>query len=327
MDNTFKLTEVGGVADYLKRINAEASGLLSARIEERVGSYRKRTVTIRFDPTNRGKVSLSPEQPEDSDLRPSEEERLALAQGFSDCPPIPESRTLPRLPERLPKRLELAQAEDRLFIHHSRQGGILMLTERVEEAEEGKHYCPWTFWNDGRWRMAELGGPMPLYGLEEMDRFGIVWLHEGQKAARAIQRLRDGNPQALAAHPWGKDLQHVGHLGWCSGAPNPGRTDWGPLQDAERVIVITDNDRLGIAAVPAIARHLNGTVLQIQFPKSFPVSFDMADPWPEGDQTRWRECLHPATWASRTLPAQKGRGAATGGGPASLCRSIRICGD
>lgn len=298
-----RLTDIDGVAPYLSRINAEPRGLFAAVIQTRNGHYWTDKATVRFAPDGMVKASEA--------HQPTEQEQAAIKAGFAKAK-LPEYRTLDRLPDRgervigsLPDRLQTARNEDRLFIFHGRKGEVLMLQERVEQDGGEKAYLPWTFWNDDKWRMAEGPDRMPLYGIQETDRFGIVWLHEGAKAARAMQRLRE-DPRALAAHPWGEDLEHVGHLAWCTGAPSPGRTDWKPLRNVERLTIVADNDELGLAAVPKIARHLKGVVWQVQFPKSFPAGFDMADPWPDGfGKLRFRECLHPATWATDLIPSDK----------------------
>ena len=297
-----KLTDIPGVATYLQRINAEPRSLFSAVIKEREGRYWADKATIHF--SKEGMIRASHD-----DYSPTEEEKNSILDGFKQVQ-IPEYRTLPRLPDpgSLPARLEKARKEDRLFVFRGLKGEILMLQERVEQDDGQKIYLPWTFWSDNRWRLAEGTDKMPLFGLEETLQYGVVHLHEGAKAARAMQRLRDGDPKTLAAHPWAEDLRHVGHLGWCSGAPTPGRTDWLPVRNTEGIFLILDNDPLGISAAPRIAWHLRGQTFQVQFPTSFPVSFDMADPWPANHKKlRFRECLHPATWATDRIENKKGR--------------------
>lgn len=201
---------------------------------------------------------------------------------------------------------------------------IIMLQQRVEKPE-GKAYLPWTYWNDNQWRRLEPEGPLPLWGLDQLKNNSIVFLHEGAKAARAVRRMVEAaTPEAkaaLAAHPWGKELQHAAHLGWIGGALNPHRTDWSPLANAERIVIVADNYGPGHDAVPKIARLLAAypvTVEAVRFTtEQWPLSFDLADPFPEKlfKQGRYagpsmRDCTLPATQATRLgiPPPATGRG-------------------
>ena len=324
LSTPFRLTDIDGVAAYLQRIGAGPRGLLSAVITEREGKYRRDLVVIRFD--RDGKVTLPASAPEE--LEPTKEEREDLTAGFS-LAVIPEGCSIPELPEdpRVigypPEEVRLAKAEGRLFVFRDRSGEILMLQERIDHPETGdKIYLPWSYWNDNRWRRCEPEGEgLPLYGLEELQTYGVVWVHEGAKAARRCQEIRD-SPELLAAHPWGKDLENVAHLGWASGAPNPDRNDWSALQGFQTVVIIGDNDAIGKRAVPRISRRLSCPAYLVQFPERFPPGFDLGDPFPktlfqerpEGgshyDGPPVGDCLHPATWATSQIEKEgkkKGR--------------------
>lgn len=214
---------------------------------------------------------------------------------------------------------------DDLFIFRNLKGDTVMVQHRIEE-EDGKRYEPWSFWDDGKWRKMEPEGPLPLFGAEQLKDHSTVFLHEGAKAARAVQRLVNAKSPAekaaLAAHPWGKELSCAAHLGWIGGAFAAHRTDWGALAKAgvQRVYIVGDCDSAGLRAVPEISRRLSApTVLRIEFPDNFGVGFDLADPFPdqlyrqEGGRMvytgpSFRSLLKPATWATRKLKTEgKGR--------------------
>ena len=113
--------------------------------------------------------------------------------------------------------------------------------------------------------------------------------------------------QTLAAHPWGSNLEHVGHLAWCSGAADPERTDYSPLQDTEAVYIVADRDDAGENAIARISRELSKwsvPVFSVIFPADWPTSYDLADPIPDPD-TQLKDCLEMATWATWALPAPK----------------------
>ena len=321
-----KLTDIEGIAEYLKRVDAEPRSLFSAVILKREGRYWADKATIRFSKDGIIKASHD-------DYSPTEEEQNAILEGFKKVQ-IPEYRKLATLPKKgekfvgaLTPRLEKGMDEDRIFVFKDQEGEILMLQERVEQEDGQKIYLPWTFWSDNRWRLAEGTEKMPLFGLEEINNYGILHIHEGAKAARNMQRLRDGesfkssleNERLLADHPWSEDLKHVGHLAWCSGAPSPGRTDWLPVRNTQQVFLIADNDGLGKDAIPKITQHLRGQIFYVQFTNEFPISFDMGDEFPDNlfvtgaseeryfQGPHFHECLHPATWATDVYENNKGR--------------------
>lgn len=311
------LTDIPGVAAYLKRVDAEPRGMLSAVVRKREGKYWADKSIVKFD--RQGMISVSHDE-----VKPTDTEQDAIIQGFAGVE-LPSYRTLGELSvdaegciTQLNSRLAKANEEDRLFIFRNTQGEVLMLQERVEDEDGEKQYLPWTYWSDERWRLCESGDLMPLYGLEELSEYGVIWVHEGAKAARHCQRLR-GDPSLLENHPWAKDLQDIGHVGWCSGAPTPLRTDWGPLRNAQKVYIVADNDGLGKDAIPKISRQLRGQVFYVQFTDEFPACFDMADEFPksmflEGNSgevyyqgPNFHEVLHPATWATDKLEHDKKR--------------------
>ena len=117
-----------------------------------------------------------------------------------------------------------------------------MAQERIDHPVSGeKIYVPWSFWNDGRWRRCEPEGEgkgLLLYGLEQLKDHGTVWLHEGAKAARRCQEIRD-TPELLAKLTLGERTWKTSPmLDGATGAPNPDRCDWSALQGVGTVVIV-----------------------------------------------------------------------------------------
>jgi len=306
------LSEIPAVQAYLTRIGARPRSLRTAVVEERRGDYWSDVALIHF--ATDGKVK-APEL-----YAPTERERLQIE---LDCQAVqwPQSAVIPA-GMALPEKVNALPTQD-IFTFKNMNGEILMIQTRQMVKGE-KRYAPWTFWDDGEWRMMEPEGLLPLWGMEQLNHHQVVFIHEGAKAAATIRKMVDAKtPEdraALAAHPWGEELQHAAHLGWIGGALSPSRTDWSILRKAgvKRAYIVSDNDAPGVAAVPAIARHLRIPTFQLQFTNEWPGGFDLADPFPakmfkEVDGFNYyvgpsfRACLHPATWATDLIPNPKGK--------------------
>ena len=216
---------------------------------------------------------------------------------------------------------------------------ILFVQERIDPGTPYKKDLPWSFWDDGEWRLMEPDGDgLPLFGLQHLEFAPAVFLHEGAKTANAVQNIIWGpKPVTVArmlsalgtstsgvapgACPWIDDLKTGAHLGWPGGAPNPHRVDWQPIKALPpdiQVYIVCDNDMGGENAAPLISKRLQRPLKVIRFGKAFPDKFDLADPWPT---EMWKErkgvltysgpsfddCLGPATWATRmvAVPTEK----------------------
>lgn len=309
------MTDLQSVAAYLSRIGAEPRSMLVAVIKEAHGAYWTDIATIRLDKKT-GEVDAPDEfAPTDSEAVIIRAEVLAaewptsvkLGKGYA-----------------LPAELQ-AEDPENIFELKDRAGRLIMLQQRTAGKDGEKRYVPWTHWSDGRWRKAEPEGALPLYGLELIGDNTTIFIHEGAKAARAVHRLinprTEAEIEALKNHPWGRELQGAAHIGWIGGALSPARTDWSELADmgVKRAYIVADNDAPGKAAIPKIAQRLRGiTCFSIEFTEVWPVSFDLADPFPKkmfakiGKHSHYngpafRETMHPATWATDLIPQAKGK--------------------
>jgi hypothetical protein len=86
-----------------------------------------------------------------------------------------------------------------------------------------------------------------------------------------------------------------------------------------RAYIVADNDKPGFGAIPAIARELRLPTFSVEFNDEFPPSFDLADPFPKSMWEngggvsyyvgpRFKELVHPATWATDQWQPPDGKG-------------------
>lgn len=312
MQKIKNLNDVPAIAQYLTRIGALPRSLRTAVVIERRGDYHEDIAVIKFLPD--GKVN-APDA-----FRPTENEADAIKVSMGQYQ-WPSARTIPQKAA-LPATLASADPAD-IFTFKDLNGEVLMMQHRRELKGE-KSYVPWTYWDDEEWRTMEPEGLLPLWGLDQLNKHQVVFIHEGAKAASRVRWMVEAaTPEAraaLSAHPWGEELAHAAHLGWIGGALSPSRTDWSILSKTgvKRAYIVSDNDIPGVAAVPAIARHLRFPTFQIQFTSEWPSGFDLADEFPakmfksvDGERyyvgPSFRSCLHPATWATDLIPNPKGK--------------------
>lgn len=306
------LYDIDSVRLYLSRIGAEPVSLRTAVIRETHGSYWKDIANIKF--ARDGKVT-APDH-----LMPDDSEAAKIA---ADCSAItwPEIKPTPKWINP-PEAIKSADPED-VFEFRDVAGNIVMVQVRMEKKGE-KSYIPYTFWDDGEYRIMEPDGSLPIWGIDQIKDNTTVFIHEGAKAARRVSRMvKADTPKAkeeLARHPWGEELSGAAHIGWIGGALSPYRTDWSSLMKLgiKRAYIVSDNDQPGIQSVPRIAQKLRVPTYHIQFTQEWPASFDLADDFPKSMFKKidgvehyigpsWRSCVHPATWATDQIPNPKGK--------------------
>lgn len=301
------LSEIKSLSKYLDRIGAEPRSLRTAVVKEQRGNYWRDVAVIKVDKDG----SIDAPQA----FAPTDDELNLIK---AECAEVewPELCTLEVLGN-LPEQLKNTDKRD-LFEFRGEDNRIIMVQQRVE-TDTGKRYVPWTYWNDGQWRAMEPDGKLPLWGIDQLNKFEVVFIHEGAKAARAMAELYN-DEEKRKAHPWGDELGAVAHLGWIGGALSPARTDWGVLarKGVKKAYIVSDNDEPGLAAVPNIAFRLRCPTYHIQFTGEWPPSFDLADDFPqkmfkEIDGIKhyvgptMRSCMHPATWATDLIPNARGK--------------------
>ena len=309
------LKSIRPLRQYMKRIGAVEKSLNKLIVEkERDGDGYKRqvcSITVKRD----GTISCPKKE-----YQPNDDEQDAIQEAFRGLR-WPRIKPLSRIKDP-PKQVSQASQED-LFLFKDEKKRIIFVQVRVQTAE-GKAYLPFSYWDDDEWRQIEPD-QMPLYNLHKLKDNAIVFLHEGAKAARAMQTLVEGKTQAarnkLSNHPWKEELSTGVHLGWAGGVHATDRIDWSPLSQHSimKCYIVADNDAAGVRAVPRISKKLKKTAYSIQFTDEFPRGFDLADDFPfkmfgrdalAGFYTgpSFRDCLHPATWITELLPNPSGRG-------------------
>ena len=305
------LTSIKAVRAYLNRIGAEARSLHSAVLKERRGDYWKDVAVITVSKTGEVTAPMA--------YAPTAAEAASIAQECSEAE-WPE-HVRPDSMRNAPDALKNAKPES-LFEFRDESDNIIMIQQRIQKKGD-RSYIPWTYWSDNVWRAMEPEGKLPLWGIEQLKTNSTVFIHEGAKAARYIRWMVEGkSPEALEAlknHPWGDELASAAHLGWIGGALSPARTDWSIIRrlGIKRAYIVSDNDEPGVAAVSAISFQLRVPTFHVQFTGEWPVSFDLADPFPDkmfsklGTKRHYvgptfRSCLHPATWATDMVTITEG---------------------
>lgn len=219
----------------------------------------------------------------------------------------------------LPDRLKGVDPRDYfVFCDDVDPDKIIFIQWRVYSPDKAD--LPFSFWNDGQWRMAEPEGKLPIWGLDQIGKFNTYIIHEGAKGARDVRAMVEEDGDELAARPWRDHLIGAAHLGWPGGAPNADRVDWSPfkrLPANARIIIVADNDAIGKDAVAHISRTLGRSFSALMFDDRFAEGFDMADPWPERQEwskgekyvgPSFDDCLKSATWATKINPPTGKRG-------------------
>ncbi len=312
-----RLDDLAPIRAYLARIEAEPRSLRTAVVKIRHGKYFADKAIIKFKPD--GSVNAPDE------YMPTEAEAASIAAAVTSAS-WPESLPIPLDREGMPDRLRNAASEN-IFWFYDRKGNALMAQVRVETAAGERAYLSYSYWSDKTWRLAEPEGKLPLWGLDGLGDNTTVILSEGAKAARRMREMVEARTPEMAAklrdHPWGREMQGAAHLGWIGGALSPERTDWDVLREAgvKRVYIVSDNDQPGVSAVPAIAKAVRLPCFHVQFTSEWPASFDLGDDFPAemfaelDGLTRYtgpsfRECVHPATWATDLVPTKGGKSVA-----------------
>lgn len=303
------LSDVRAIKAYLDRIGAEPRSIRTAVVKEVVGRYWRDVAVVRFRKDGEVFTDIAA-------YLPTEAEQDAIKQEISNWE-WPNHVVKPMSALTLPPELKEADPKN-VFHFISEKGDYIMSQLRRESADGEKVYVPFTFWDDDQWRIAEPEGDLPLWGLDRIKGEATVFIHEGAKAARAVvEMLRSENAQE---HPWHDALKGCAHVGWIGGAMNPRRTDWKSLKrlGIKRAFIVADNDTYGRAAVPRIAKEIDMLSFHVQFTDEWPVSFDLADEFPESMFAEiegrrvyvgpsFRSTLQPATWMTDLVQVSKSR--------------------
>lgn len=307
------LGDLSSIVHYFRRIGAEPRSFRTGVVKETKGNYWIDLAIIEIKED--GTVVAT------DDYKPTDSEQSQI---ISECKGVqwPTIKKLFRLIN-LPDELSKTNLEN-IFEFKDENNMIIMLQQRIELKEGGKIYVPWTYWDDDEWRKMEPDGPLPLWGIDQLQNNSVVFIHEGAKASKYISEMigcrTPSMKERFTAHPWAEELSDAAHVGWIGGALSPLRTNWKVLNNSgiTRAYIVTDNDTKGKSAVTAISKQLKMPTFHIQFTEDWPPGFDLADSFPKHmfsniDSIEYyigpsfRKCMHPATWATDLIPNPRGK--------------------
>ena len=310
------LWEIKPIREYMERIGADPEKLTECVVNKKgEGRYNVRKCVIRFSLD--GNVICTDER-----YAPTEEEKRDIAdvilnKGIGQYLALISHWPLDEITKLPPGLTE----NDDLFYFRNEKGQVIMIRHKIVKDNE-KFYIPYTYWSDNWWRRCEPDGKFPLYNLEYLGTKEKVFLHEGEKAAKRMNYIMNHVDNLWKHHPWGEYLQYSTHLGWCTGANTPERTDWSPINRSKvvkEVYIVSDNDEPGFRAVPKIARALHHPTFLVQFTEQFPKKFDLGDDFPDNFYKKrgsknfyigpsYPECLEVATWATNVIKKENSAG-------------------
>lgn len=298
------LDELTSVTSYLRRVGACSVNFKTAKVEEIVNGYPKRIGTIRFgsDGTVVTKGEVAP---------PSDAEAEAIKRAFV-------GRTFPQITSLVaigdpPPNVDLDDANT--FVFTDFEGRIVMVQTRYNNRDGSKGFQSYTRWTDGVWRAMEPDN-LPFFGLSGWQEHSTLFIHEGAGKAARLKRLVEGREPA-DKFPWLEEMRHGHHVAWIGGVFAIERSDWPTLANKpwKRIVVIADNDAIGIEAAAKVAKEFSGNVSIVTFDQRFPIGCDCADEWPEtlfdegGHYTgpTMDDCLRPAMQATREADREEGQ--------------------
>lgn len=294
------LDQIPAIAAYLKRIGAVAVNFRRADILKGVEGYPKVTGRVSF---SGGTVSATGEAE-----APTAEELAAIEAALASAE-FPKMVTLVAIADPPPG---VKLSDPKVFVCHNLKGEVAMIHERYDTEDGGKGFIPWTRWSDGEWRKMEPE-VMPFYGVPGFKDKTTLFIHEGGKAAKRMQRMIAGE-LPRDRFPWFEAMRWGHHIGWIGGVWALDRSDWAGLAKLgwSRIVVVSDNDSGGRRVVPEISEHFTAPVYTIQFDTQWEHKFDLGDDWPAslfGDEGQYigpsyDQCLQPATWATREFEVE-----------------------
>jgi hypothetical protein len=305
--------DIPEVNAYVKRHGAQFRSASKAVVEEKVGEYFREVAKIKF--SRDGTVKATPGYEPDE----AEGERIAFAIRNGQWPVWRMATEADEPPDAVKRAL--AENPDDVFAYRDVTGKRIYMYQVRYMTKKGKRsYHAWTIYEDNVWRPWEPDTEhLPLYGLETLKDNSVAIIHEGAKAARAMQRMiaqkTAKDKRLFENHPWAQELSFAAHVAFTAGAFAAKDTEWEMLRrnGIESVIIIPDNDEAGRSAVRDISKAVGLPAKWVQFDSRFPSSFDMADPMPEAlfveadGKKHWKgptfgELITPCTWATRLIP-------------------------
>ncbi len=298
---------------YYERVGAEVINFRRAIIKEHRGKYYIEKAVIRVGAD--GKVECR-EFREGDERCPTEDEQAEISRQWSDSGLPVQVKANLREAEEFAEGLDATGVgvKSTTFVFCCRATGRSQMIQQRIEVEGQRIFVPWTLFSDGMWRKFEPDTGLPFWKPRESRGLDRIMIHEGAKAAQAVDRLVQNGD----GHPWKEELEEYEHWGMIGGALAPQRTNWAELKDARPVEVVyfCDNDQPGMEALQRVSQHYRRSMKGVQLDGKFDRGWDMADPMPKDlydSAGRWngpmlKEYMKPVTWATDVIhTGKKGR--------------------
>lgn len=205
------------------------------------------------------------------------------------------------------------------FFTRTRSAIIMVQQRYVAEKTGKKGFRSWTFWSDGVWRPMEPD-KLPFWKPSERRNKQRIMVHEGAKTAEFIDGLLHdpARKEELAVHPWKDEIKNYEHWGMIGGAKVPYRSDYSELimEGLREAVYVCDNDSPGKSVLKKFSKNYGKSVKGVMFDDSFPLSWDMADPFPPekfSEQGHYIgkplfDYMEAATHATKVIPNPAGKG-------------------
>jgi hypothetical protein len=284
---------------FLAKQGAEVRNFRRAVISRMVEGYPKPVGTYVFTKGDGLSVKDEAEMPDEATT-------TAINEALKEAR-LPEPVTLAAIAEPPPG---VILSDVNTFVCHTLKGEVSMVHQRYETKDGGKGFIPWTRWSDGKWRRMEPE-VMPFWGIPGHKDKSTLYIHEGAKAAKRMQRMIAG---ALPSDgfPWFEAMRYGHHIGWIGGVWALDRSDWAGLAAMgwRKVVIVADNDGGGVQVADRASRYFRCPTFMLRFGEVFPARFDCGDPTPanlidaEGHYIgpSYDDCLQPYDRATDLVP-------------------------
>jgi hypothetical protein len=295
--STFNYRRHPALSAYIERVGAEEQNFRRFMVKLWHNHYYEERSLITV--SDGGELVLTGKDKEE--FEPTKEEREAIKRELEGVE-FPKSAPVSEAQVRQLRGSGLVTGVLYEFWDRDRKS-ILMCQERREGDEAGKYYLPWSFWSDGKWRMMEPAGKLPLWKPRRTTGRRRLMVHEGAKTAEVVTRMVEEE----RGHPWLEFLSEYEHWGMIGGALAPQRTDYEEMRRFRPIecIYVCDNDQQGKDAVRVVSEKYGQSMSQISFDSGFPSGWDMADPLPRDMFIEGRyqgltldRLVRRATWAT-----------------------------
>lgn len=260
---------IPALAAYIDRVGAEQLNFRRFMVKEHKGNYYTEKSLIIIKPDN----SIFSSKKE---FAPTEEELKAIREALAkiEWPKAIGARNIDALLKDNPK----SKKENFYEFLSRKDNTITMVQERRENADGSKSYIPWTYFSDGQWRAMEPDGMLPFWKPSKR-RSAKIMVHEGAKAARAIDALINGKTDGAKDHPWLDELSEYEHWGMIGGALAPHRAAYEELSREKpiEIVYVCDNDWTGKKAIEGVSSGWGSNLKGVFFDARWPAGWDLAD--------------------------------------------------